>query len=97
MKKRETMEIDVKEVKEMVKAIKKTRRQTAKIMRGYRHKKFGKPVNEFGQSYSENYLYGIIQAFEFSLMALGYTRKEITIKKNLDFIIDNLEKQGIEA
>ncbi len=91
-----TVEIEIKEVEEMVRTIKKNRRNVAKIMKSYREKKFGKGTNEFGQKYSINYLEGIIQAFELSLIHLGYRKKDINNKKTLNFYINDLEKQGME-
>ena len=90
------IEIDKEEVELMIKFIKKHRRDVATIIRAYKTKKYGANTNEFGQKYSQNYLYGILQAFEMTLTCFGYTKKQLNSKDELDAIIRDLETQGAE-
>jgi len=93
-KERNALKVHFEGVQKMVSTIKKNKRSIAKIMRAYGDKKFGKGINEFGQKYSVNYLEGIIQAFEFTLFSFGYDKANIATKKDLDNLIERLEKQG---
>lgn len=81
---------------EAVKIVKRYRRAVVKILKSYREKKFGKGTNEFGMKYSTNYLEGIVQALELSLVHLGYKKQYLNSKRNLDLFISELEKQSIE-
>jgi len=92
--KKEALKVHFEGVQKMVSRIKKNKRSIAKIMKAYSDKKFGKGINEFGQKYNTNYLEGIIQALEFTLFSFGYDKANIATKKDLDNLIERLEKQG---